>query len=48
MAKRDTNLKEWQDFSLSSQQECFLRDKGTTKDMMQMRQSSGWGFSTAT
>lgn len=48
MVRQDTKMKDSQDFSLSSQQECFLRDKRTIRDMMQMRQRSGWGLSTAT
>lgn len=48
MAKQDTKMKESQDFCLSSQQECFLRDKRTIRDMMQMRHCSGWGVSSAT
>lgn len=37
MLRQDTKMKESQDFSLSSQQECFQRDKRTIRDMMQMR-----------
>lgn len=48
MVKQDTKMKELQDFSPSAQQECFLRDKRTIRDVMQMRQCSGWGLSTAT
>lgn len=48
MVKQDTKMMESKDFSLSSQQECFLRDKRIIRDMMQMRQCSGWGLSTST
>lgn len=45
MVKQDTEMMELKDFSLSSQQDCFLRDKRMIRDMMQMRQCSGWGLS---
>jgi len=48
MVKQDSKMKESQHFSPGSQQERFLRDKKTIRDMMQMRQCSGCGLSTAT